>query len=97
MKPKNASHRTKADRQKAREMFNLKSENQQLKRQVARLQREVEKWSNIEPVEGEEVEAAPKKKKNGCQNCGETTFKELQIPNGSILKICMACKDRTVL
>jgi phage host-nuclease inhibitor protein Gam len=96
-KPRNSNHRDKADRQKAREMANTKNENQQLRRQIARLQREVERLEFVGTVEdeGEVLEPRPvKSKQKSCQNCSKDELKEMVTPGGKIITTCLSCLHR---
>lgn len=95
-RPRNARHRDKDEHQKARELADIKSQNNQLRRQVARLQREKERLECLAPPDdGFEVEEKkPKRKQKSCQNCGETILKELQTPGGKIIITCTCCMYR---
>lgn len=100
MKPRNAGHRDKDERQKAREMADLKSENSQLRRKVARLQREIDRleFLKVESSDDDEImeltEQPPKRKQGSCQSCGEMTLKELGTPTGKIVLACTSCRSR---
>lgn len=95
-RPRNARHRDKDEHQKARELADIKSQNNQLRRQVARLQREVDRLECLTPPDdGFEVEEKkPKRKQKSCQECSSIKLKELLIPGGKSLLICMQCKSR---
>lgn len=96
-KPNNSNHRDKSDRQRAREMADQKSENGRLRRQVARLQREVDRLEFVGSVEEYTLEVIkPKQKQKSCQACGETKLKEMTTPNNKIIVICSKCTTRQI-
>jgi hypothetical protein len=94
-KPRNSSHRDKADRQRAREMANTKNENQHLKRQISRLQREVDRLQFVGSTEGYDLEIKPaNKKQKSCQDCGTDKLKEMTTPGGKKIITCVSCMAR---
>lgn len=93
-KPRNSNHRDKSDRKRAREMADTKSENGKLKRQVARLQREIERLEFVGNVEGVEEDEPVKAKQKSCQACGKDKLKEMTTPGGKIIITCLECLHR---
>ena len=74
----------------------LRVENQKLKRQVARLTRELEKRENLLPqVEEAELinEEKDKPKKTTCEECGSPSLKTLTLGPKTIT-VCQNCKWR---
>lgn len=74
----------------------LRVENQKLKRQVARLTRELEKRENLLPqVEEAELinEEKDKPKSPTCEECGSPSFKTLTLGPKTII-VCQNCKWR---
>jgi hypothetical protein len=75
----------------------MKSENSQLRRQVARLQREIDRLQFVGNVEGEEevIELRPVKHKQlSCQACGKGKLKEMTTPGGKKIITCVECLHR---
>lgn len=101
MKPRKAGHRDKDDRQKAREMADMKSENSQLRRKVARLQREIDRlgFLKVEAEDDDEVlePIQPKRKPGVCRICGTKTLKEMTTPSGTSIVSCTQCFARQTL
>jgi len=83
-----------------REIQALKIVNTELKRQVARLQRQVAKLAQIEVREvvedatSEETSKEPKPKKGqGCVEC-QGVITVWKTPGGKSFRICKECKHR---
>jgi hypothetical protein len=99
-KPRNSNHRDKADRQKAREMANTKNENQQLRRKVARLQREIDRLEFVGSVDVEDdaiVVGWVKPKQKLCRVCGKDSLKEISTPTGKTIITCTQCMARQIV
>lgn len=81
-------------------MADQKSENSRLKRQIARLQREVDRLEFVGSVDNEEdaievVRVKPKQK--ACRVCGTDTLKEMTTPSGKKIISCTNCLARQTL
>jgi predicted RNA-binding Zn-ribbon protein involved in translation (DUF1610 family) len=91
-------HRERRDESRARELADLKKENLQLKRQVARLSKHLNKVLDAQAEKEESatqehqeqrVKAAPKKVDFTCPSCESINVKKLPLRTG----VLVACKD----
>jgi len=88
------SRRTKAETE---ELNDLRQENADLKRKLARLRKELLKFRGTEEDSADDEEpvltSAPT---NGpkCQKCGNAEFKVFNTPQSTV-RICTYCKTRT--
>lgn len=98
------SKRLEENEKKAnKELFELKRENMQLRRAVARLQKQIakllENWGSS-PAENEEEKAASplvkEKKENECPSCSQSTLKILSLGLKKIA-VCGNCRYRGLI
>jgi len=78
-------------------MADQKSENGKLRRQVARLQREVDRleFVGLVDVGDDAIEVAQAKpKQKVCRVCGTDTLKEMTTPGGKKIISCTNCLTR---
>ena len=87
------AHRPSRDTQKAQELTDLKRENHQLRRRVARLQKQVEHLELLSPEEAEareDLPAAPEVLR--CESCGSSQFLSFTTPSGKTISGCRSCQ-----
>ena len=108
-KLRQTQHRPPAEGVRSRELNQVKQENKQLKRKVARLQRLLEKRgpepeealeptlaateSRTEPVPNDSGGAAAKAETWQCPNCGCREYSGFATPT-SLFRVCTLCKHR---
>lgn len=77
-----------------RQLAEEKKENTKLRREVARLGREVRSLRDSEAQdEAEAVVVAPKRKAGGCAACGDANKTIVELPSGSMI-LCGGCGAR---
>ena len=77
-------------RQKEQDVEELHKENQSLKRQLARAEREI---ARLQGTVEEEIEESPApERKPSCPKCGSTNLGEVTTPSGKSITACRACK-----
>jgi hypothetical protein len=75
----------------------LKKENHQLQRKVAKLQKYLQKALDSSAfVKEEEVTDEPQTpvNTNGCPNCGSSLVSSLKLPSGATIRACKNCTWR---
>lgn len=83
-------HREKRDTSN-RERAELKKENQQLRRQVARLRKKIIEAEEIREVASDEEEVVAPLKPI-CPRCASTDLGEIKTPNGKTVVSCRSCR-----
>lgn len=86
-------NKEKRDASKAKELTDLKRQNDQLKRQVSRLAKELTKREEIE-IERVEVED-PLADEMSCGKCGDHPLSQVELFNKT-LTVCKKCGHREV-
>ena len=94
-------HRPSRDDRKSKELAELRSENSHLKKQVARLRRQIEKMVEIHGLNVPEDDEQPMEKPPEgpvCEKCGGTDLTQVS-GNGKVFLICKnkSCLWRKVL
>jgi len=94
----NTSHRNTRDERKAKELADLRRENQQLHRQVARLRKERDRLQELVGKHADEqfyspLTKEPKAKVFECE-CGGKGFLTMTLPSGKDVSYCRECKTR---
>lgn len=91
-------HRPEAEEKKRNKLLaEVKSENQHLRKQIARLQKRIEKLMQSPVIEEIDPEPAIKLPPLvGCVSCKAIgSITEFKIPSGTILQTCTSCGHRT--
>jgi hypothetical protein len=89
-------HRTERETVRGREVAATRKENQQLKRQVARLQKQIAKLeARAEPESDQDEVRSPAEKPVTCI-CGACTWTSFTTPGGKVIRACKACKARAL-
>lgn len=94
-------HRPEREGAKGRELSEAKKEIKQLKRQVSRLQKLLQKAEEIRgvPIEEEEEDfkvrsEAIKPIEEQCGKCGAASWVSFTTPSGKTFKACKVCKGK---
>lgn len=87
-------HKDRREDAKGKELSDSKRENQQLKRQIARLQKNLVKALDIqgEKVEPNDTHEVPAKGVE-CEGCQSKNLKSVRMPHG-LLTVCLDCGKR---
>jgi hypothetical protein len=96
-----AQHKPPRDERKSKELGDFKRENNQLKRKVARLQKEIEilHARDTSPADFTPLSVfVPKMVDNHltCGACGSSDLKTIGLPSGTIFGVCQSCGKRTM-
>lgn len=82
------------------ELQRLRSENQQLKRKLAKLRRKndelYEREIITDPLEVESTTTTPTPVTSGCPKGCQAVMRTLTMPSGKKLKVCPECGARTI-
>lgn len=95
-------HRPPRENAHAKELAEIKQENQQLKREVSRLRKELDKKPVTEPEEPESMGAAQEEQHKPpatiCAGCGSKAPPNvITTPSGKVVSICVQCKKRKII
>jgi formylmethanofuran dehydrogenase subunit E len=89
-----------SDKENNKELAEVKRENQQLKRKIAKLQKQLQKLMDLslevaveEPIKIENVENPDISK---CQSCGSVSLRTVSLPNGT-LNVCKDCGKKELV
>lgn len=99
VKKHQVQHRDRREEAKGKELSNLKRENNHLKRQVARLTKQLTKTidaqGEIEEANAVIVELRPEPESGvmKCESCKSVNVKTLRMPHG-VLVVCKDCHWR---
>jgi hypothetical protein len=99
--PRRTQHRPQRDSKetKASELAEIRKENQALRRQIARLNREYRKVEGLIPDESPEPAETPpplvEEQLGGCPQCHSTDFGTVKMGTKTIT-VCKECKFRSV-
>lgn len=93
-RPQVVAHRPKREERKTRELADIKRENNQLRRTVAKLQREIERLELTEAPDLEPREADPAALAVKCEKCGSENTSVITTPSGKKVIGCKDCASR---
>lgn len=91
-------HRPAEERSQTKVVQELRSENQSLRKQIARMRRGVQRVTdqlNTEP-DPEPALQVSKDMESRCGKCNSKHLKQFKTPSGSILVVCQDCDHRTI-
>jgi hypothetical protein len=74
----------------------LKTENRKLRREVARLEKVLRRYQDLDIESDECVEQKPErpKKKGSCPHCGSDKVRaRIDLPNGKVAARCQSCGE----
>lgn len=87
-KRQQTQNRERREEAKGKELAETKKENQQLRRQIARLTKQLSRITDISQSEDHEV-SVKKEHKPKCPDCESTNIKTIKLHTGQLT----ACKD----
>ncbi len=90
-KKRNPQHRPRREEARSHEVHTLRGENNSLKKQVARLRKQLGKAVPPEEVPEPVTEARPVPQ--GCPKCRSADVRSAKLPTGT-LSVCQACSAR---
>ena len=85
-------HKPKRDGRKTRELADIKRENGQLKRSIARLQKELGRTDEAGLEVADILNELGEPEKALCENCGSKDLAYIETPNKSFL-FCKNCRN----
>lgn len=86
-------HKPKRDTQHARELADLKSINNQLKRTISRLRKEITQNEDIVMAATDTIETTQEE----CPECGSIKLIYFKTPMGKELFVCKDCKNKILI